>query len=206
MERKNENQKKYIVIAAALLLVFGITVSYAWLRISVGPAQRINKIKAGTIELRLDETTTDGINLIKEVPKSYTQGYTDEHKYTFTLVNTGTTSSNYTITLNDLANYDNGTTLTPITAANRLNDNLIRVMVLKNGEAAAPEKSRLLSLDPGRVLDTGVIPANITRDSMIEYSVYVWIDSEAGDNGREANVMNKLFSGYLTVDAIQTHN
>ena len=66
-EKNNENQKKYIIITAALLLIFGITVSYAWLRISVGPANSVNKIKAGSIELILEEdvnTSEESIDII----------------------------------------------------------------------------------------------------------------------------------------------
>ena len=204
-KKENKNQKKIIAIVALLVLVLVVAGSYAWLRISVGPAQKVNTIKAGTMSLRLDESSTEGISLVKQIPKSYTQGITTT-KYTFSLVNDGTSDSDYTITLKDLAKYiDENDNETDITSANKLSDNIIRIMILKNGEAAAPEKTRLLSEDPGRVIDSGTIPGNYSSDNKIDYVVQVWIDSKAGDNGTEANVMNKLFSAQLTVDAIQSH-
>lgn len=204
-KKENKNQKKVIAIVALLVLVLVVAGSYAWLRVSVGPAQNVNKIKAGTISLRLDETSTDGINLVKQIPLSYAQGIQTQ-SYTFSLVNEGTTDSDYTITLNDLAKYvDNNNNETDITSANKLSDNTIRIMILKNGETAAPEKTRLLSEDPGRVIDTGTIPGNYSNNNRIDYVVKVWIDSRAGDNATEANVMNKLFSAQLTIDAIQSH-
>lgn len=206
-KRNDKRQTRYVIIAIALILLLLGTASYAWLRISVGPADKVNKIKAGSLILTLDESTTDGINLEKQIPKSYRQGSTEAQSYTFSLINGGTTDSNYTITLNDLANYvDTNNVSTPLTSSNRLSDNLIRIMILKNGEQAAPEKTRLLSEDPGRVIDSGVIPGNYSANNEITYEVRVWIDSTAGDNGTEANVMRKLFSGQLTVDAIQTHH
>lgn len=205
-ENQNQNQKKVVVIAALLVLILVVAGSYAWLRISVGPAQKVNTIKAGSIVLRLDESATDGISLVKQIPRSYRQGIAEAQKYTFTLVNEGTTDSNYTISLNDVAKYiDDQNNETEITNANKLSDNLIRIMILKNNEAAAPEKTRLLSEDPGRVIDTGVIPGNYSSSNQIKYVVQVWIDSKAGDNGTQDSIMNKLFSSQLTVDAIQTH-
>lgn len=204
-KKENKNQKKIIAIVALLVLVLVVAGSYAWLRISVGPAQKVNTIKAGTMSLRLDESSTEGISLVKQIPKSYAQGITTT-KYTFSLVNDGTSDSDYTITLKDLAKYiDENDNETDIISANKLSDNIIRIMILKNGEAAAPEKTRLLSEDPGRVIDSGTIPGNYSSDNKIDYVVQVWIDSKAGDNGTEANVMNKLFSAQLTVDAIQSH-
>lgn len=205
-ERDNKNQKRYIVIAAAFILILAVAVSYAWLRVSVGPATKVNRIKSGSLVLRLDETTEDGINLVKQIPRSYREGSTETQKYTFTLVNAGTTDSNYTITLKDLAKYiDDENNETVLTENNKLDDSIIRIMILKNGQTAAPERTRLLSEDPGRVIDTGVIPGNYSANNQIDYEVRVWIDSKAGDNGTEASVMNKLFSAQLTVDAIQTH-
>ncbi len=204
-KKENKNQKKIIAIVALLVLVLVVAGSYAWLRISVGPAQKVNTIKAGTMSLRLDESSTEGISLVKQIPKSYTQGITTT-KYTFSLVNEGTSDSDYTISLNDVAKYiDDSNNETTITSANKLSDNIIRIMILKNGEAASPEKTRLLSEDPGRVIDTGTIPGNYSADNRIDYVVQVWIDSKAGDNGTQDSVMNKLFSSQLTVDAIQSH-
>ncbi len=203
-EQRNNN-KKVIIVAVLLVLLLLVAGSYAWLRISVGPAEKVNRIKAGSMVLRLDEEASNGISLVKEVPKSYAQGITTT-KYKFKLVNEGTTESNYTITLKDLAKYvdDNGNE-TGLNANNRISDNLIRILILKNGETAAPEKSRLLSEDPGRVIDTGVIAPKDEAGNQISYEVQLWIDSKAGDNNTQADIMSKYFSAQLIVDAVQSH-
>lgn len=208
-----KNQKKLIIIAVLLVLVLVIGGTYAWLRIT-RTSEKTNVIKAGYLSLKLDDNL-DGnqINLLNQVPMSYSQGLgTDQ--YTFELTNDGTIASNYTIYLDDVNTYvdenDNNITLTD---ENRLSDNLIRILPLKSSavataskdsvsvETESADKSRLLSEDPGRILDTGTIQAGTT----IKYNLRMWINSRAGNNHTEAAVMGKMFSGSLRVEAVQDH-
>ena len=89
-----KNNKKILVVALVLTLVVIIGTTYAWLNITK-KSGIVNKITAGNLELTLDDTTSEGIKLLKEIPRSYRQGMTTK-KYTFTLTNKSSTSS-YTL-------------------------------------------------------------------------------------------------------------
>ena len=93
-EKKKMGNAKLLVIAIVLILVAIIGTTYAWLRLTKN-SDVVNKITAGNLELILDDTTSEGIKLLKEIPRSYRQGMTTK-KYTFTLTNKSSTSS-YTL-------------------------------------------------------------------------------------------------------------
>ena len=194
-EKKKIGNRKLLVIAIVLILVVIIGTTYAWLRISQ-ESKIINKITAGSLELTLDDKASEGIKLIKAIPMSYQQGITTE-EYTFTLTNKSSTSS-YTLSLKDLTTYtnDNNEEVT-ITDADRLADSKVRYILLKDGEEATSDKSKILT---DRVIDSGTIEKGKT----ITYSLRIWIDSKAGDNNTEDEVMGKVFNAQLSLEATQT--
>ena len=192
---KNKSNAKLLMIAFILTLVVIVGTTYAWLRLTKN-SDIVNKITAGNLELTLDDTTSEGIKLIKEVPRSYRQGMTTK-EYTFTLTNKSSTSS-YTLSLKDLNTYtnDNNEEVT-ITDADRLADSKVRYILLKDGEEATAAKSKILT---DRVIDSGTIEKGKT----ITYSLRIWIDSTAGDNNTEEEVMGKVFNAQLSLEATQT--
>ena len=194
-EKKKVGNKKLLVIAIVLILVVIIGTTYAWLRLTKN-SDIVNKITAGNLELTLDDTTSEGIKLIKEVPRSYRQGMTTK-EYTFTLTNKSSTSS-YTLSLKDLNTYtnDNNEEVT-IADADRLADSKVRYILLKDGEEATASKSKILT---DRVIDSGTIE----KGKNIKYSLRIWIDSKAGDNNTEEEVMGKVFNAQLSLEATQT--
>lgn len=198
---KEVKKKNNILIAAIVLtLVLVVGASYAWLRLTK-TSTVINKIKAGSLEMVLDDETSTGIKLLNTIPMSYRQGMAEtDNEYTFTLENKGTTNNNFTIYLNDINTYttDDGQQET-IASGQKLGDNHIRFILLKDGEAAIASNSRLLSQDPGRAIDTGIIKSG----QKINYKLKIWIDSKAGDNNTETEIMGKKFNAGLTVEASQ---
>ena len=60
-ENKQKNTIKLLVIAVVLTLVVIVGTTYAWLRLTQ-QSETINRIKAGNLELTLDETSSNGIN------------------------------------------------------------------------------------------------------------------------------------------------
>ena len=192
---KNKSNEKLLMIAFILTLVVIIGTTYAWLRLTKN-SDVVNKITAGSLELTLDDTTSEGIKLIKEVPRSYRQGMTTK-EYTFTLTNKSSTSS-YTLLLKDLDTYTNDEDQeVTIADEDRLADSKIRYILLKDGEEATASKSKILT---DRVIDSGTIEKGKT----IQYSLRIWIDSKAGDNNTEAEVMGKVFNAQLSLEATQT--
>ena len=189
-------EKKKIVNTKLLIVAFVLTVAiifgstYAWIRLTKTSTIQ-NKITAGSLELALDDTTSDGITLVNEVPKSYKQGM-ETKEYTFTLTNKNSTSS-YSLSLKDLEKYinDENEEVT-ITDENRINDSKIRYILLKDGEESSVNKSKILT---DRTIDSGTIEKGQT----ISYSLRIWIDSKALNE-----VMGKIFNAQLNIEATQT--
>ena len=189
-EKKKIGNAKLLIVAFVLTvaIIFGST--YAWIRLTKTSTIE-NKITAGNLELVLDDTTSEGIKLVNEVPKSYKQGMTTK-EYTFTLTNKNSTSS-YSLSLKDLAKYtnDNNEKVT-VADENRIDDSKIRYILLKDGEESSADKSKILT---DRTIDSGTIEKGQT----ISYSLRVWIDSKA-----ETDIMGKIFNAQLNIEATQT--
>lgn len=192
-------KNKELIVAIVVVLILIIGGSYAWFKIQK-TSDTVNKIKVGSLELKLDDNSSKGIKLLDQVPMSYQQGITTK-EYTFTLTNESSATMDYTIFLEDISTYldDNGKEVT-ISPEEKLGDNAIRFILLKNGEEAQASNSKLLSQDPGRAIDTGTIAGNKTQYT---YSLRVWIDSKAGDDKKENEIMGKKFNAGLKVTADQ---
>ena len=169
-------KKLFALVFTLLLLIAG---SYAWLTLQV-TGNKTNILRAGTLKLTLDDTTSNGILLEKAVPMSDTKGKTTT-EYTFTLQNSGSIASDYKIYLDDVALSDGEI---------RLEDSKVKYQLTKNGE----ETVDLLDSLDDKVLDSGTIGTNKTNT----YSLRVWIDSDAGNE-----VMGKILSKELRVEATQ---
>ena len=199
-EKKERKQNKFAfavaLVVVAILLMAG---TYAWLRIGTG-SETVNKIKAGALDIRIDEsaTGTEVVRLQNEIPKSYRQGLLNT-PYRFTIQNYSTIATDYTITLVD--EYT-GADL----SASKIPDGSIRYLLVKNDEEMLPSNSKLLSSATNRVIDTEtIVGGSQTNPAEISYALYIWIDSMAGENGTEADIMDMIFNAKIRVDAVQDH-
>ena len=95
-------KKKTIIISllAIVLLVVAAGFTYAWLTKTV-QGQKEYTLKAGTLSLTLDESSSDGISLLEASPLSDAEGVAQEVKFTFTVENKGTIAAGYKIYLDD---------------------------------------------------------------------------------------------------------
>ena len=176
-KKMSKATKQLFILAFTLILL--IAGSYAWLTLQV-TGNKTNILRAGTLKLTLDDTTSNGILLEKAVPMSDEKGKATT-EYTFTLQNSDS-AVGYTIYLDDVALSDGET---------QLEDSKVKYQLIKNGE----ETVALLSSLDNKVIDSGTIGTNKTNT----YSLRVWIDSDAGNE-----VMGKILSKQLRVDASQT--
>ena len=184
-----KKNKKTLVVILLLLLVLVIASTYAWLRLTKN-SNVVNKITAGNLDLILDDTTSEGITLVNEVPRSYRQGM-ETKEYTFTLTNNSSVS-NYKLSLADLEKYTNEDGNEIVVAdENRIDDSKIRYILSKDGEVATADKSKILT---DRVIDSGTIKKGQT----IKYSLRLWIDSRA-----ETEIMGRIFNARLSLKAEQ---
>lgn len=192
--------KLIIVLVLLVVVIIVLSVSFAWLRIGLG-ASNNNVIRAGLLDLRVDESPTDGIEvrIEKAIPQSYRQGITNR-PYKFTLINNSTIDTDYTISLEDY--YVDGDK--NLTTSDKIEDSLIRYILVKNGDEVVASNSKLLST--GRAIDVGTISGKTSVNPVgIPYTLYIWIDSLAGDDGKESNLMSKVFNARLSIEAIQHH-
>ena len=177
-ERKTQSIPKQLFVLAFVLIVL-VAGSYAWLTLTIDKTNT-NVLRAGTLSLVLDDTTSGGIKLEKAVPISDEKGKTGT-EYTFTLQNKGTKAASYTIYLDDVALEASET---------RMDDSKVKYQLTKNSN----EKVALLNTLSDKVLDSGEIAGSTTNT----YSLRVWIDSAA-----ETEVMGTILSKQLRVEATQ---
>ena len=170
---------KELIVAIAVVLVFLATCSYAWLTIRK-ISDKTNVLRAGTLSLVLDDTTSGGIKLEKAVPISDEKGKTGT-EYTFTLQNKGSKAASYTIYLDDVALEASET---------RMDDSKVKYQLTKNSNETVALLNTLLD----KILDSGEIAGSTTNT----YSLRVWIDSAAGNE-----VMGAILSKELRVEATQ---
>ena len=177
-ERKTQSIPKQLFVLAFVLIVL-VAGSYAWLTLTIDKTNT-NVLRAGTLSLILDDTTSGGIKLEKAVPISDEKGKTGT-EYTFTLQNKGTKAASYTIYLDDVALEASET---------RMDDSKVKYQLTKNSN----EKVALLNTLSDKILDSGEIAGSTTNT----YSLRVWIDSAA-----ETEVMGTILSKQLRVEATQ---
>ena len=183
----NNNKKKLFIvggISLALIAVLGIT--YAWLTQALN-GTKVNKITAGTLELVLDDTTSDGIDLQYAVPQTDQQGLNNQ-AYTFKVINNGSINAKYSIYLED-EELENG--------LQRMSDSNIKFDLVKNGEGNNPRLLSSVVSDNKRVLDNNIV---INGGATNEYTLRLWIDQEATTE----QVSGKVFAAKIKIEAIQT--
>lgn len=179
--KKIETKKKLIAICITLILLIGF--SYAWLTLTIDKTQT-NVIRAGKLDLILDESTTEGIHLEKAVPMSEEKGMTLE-PYTFKLKNNGSTSLRYKIYLDDEESEDI-----------KMENKNVRISLIKNQIPVSNNLLSKLKNNSSRIIDTGIITGNETS----EYQLRAWIDQEATNE-----VSGTVFYGKLRVEAEQAN-
>ncbi|MDO5003882.1 MAG: InlB B-repeat-containing protein [bacterium] len=171
------------LIVLIIFLILFMTSSFAWLNITK-KSEKISTLRAGSLSLILDESTTEGISLENIVPVSDKKGFS-EKGYTFKLINKGTIKANYIITLDDLE----------IDASEeRMSDSVLKYNLEKNGVIGQTVFLPSIKENGKRVVDKGVIDAKTTNT----YTLKLWMDYDATNEA-----MNKVFFARLNVEAEQ---
>lgn len=175
--KENRHSKKKYVIIIVLLLILLIGGTYAWLTREY-TGNKVNIIKAGKLELLLDETS-EGISIENAVPMTDQDGNNMTKGYTFTLKNSGDLGSDYVIYLDDIGIADE---------SKRMNDKYVKYSLTKNGGIANIKLLSTMGKNPNRILDSGTISADGTNT----YTLKLWIDSAATNEVMETILLTKL--------------
>ncbi len=181
----SEHKMSIFVIVSAVVMLIGL--SYAWLQLTLRGEREINIFAAGTLQLELDDTMTNGIRVENAVPITDEEGKA-QTAYTFTLTNKGTVDSDYTIYLDDL-DLEEGQT--------RMPDDCIKYQLIKDGKEVSLDLLSTTGDNPNRIFETG----NIAAKKTYHYELRVWIDYNAGNE-----VMGTRFRGQLRIEATQAVN
>ena len=176
-----ERKMSLFVVVSALIMLIGL--SYAWLQITLKGENDL-VLRAGTLELNLDDSMEGGISLADVVPVSDKVGLASEG-YTFTLENTGTIDSKYELYLDDLDLSD---------ADTRMSDSFIKYQLAREDEIIGYDLLSSIGAHPKRMLDS----FEIAPGEKYTYKLKMWIDASATNE-----VMGTVFKGQLRIEAMQ---
>ena len=184
------NKKKFIIGILIILLLLIIGLSYAWLMTTIQGKKDIS-ILVNTIDLELDESASEGIQLTNAIPT-----YDDEGKvsspYKFSLVNKSDIDLYYSLSLIDDEELIDSCQTTDGSPCELLDSKDVRYEVKVGNDYQYLGNMGTLSDSP--VIYHGVINANETVDCELR----VWININAGNDA-----MGKVFLGKLKVFATQ---
>lgn len=206
-----KNSKKVIVIALILLILIGG--SYAWLRLTI-TGKKTNNITAGILAMELDDSATNGIELLNAVPTTDEVGKTGA-AYTFVMENTGNIVSNYTISLESQSLDTFGDDTLKKMPQNRIKYNLKKTIKQKDGENRDSENDTVISTDSEGVTnilnpqysseteennqDSIIDSGSLESKYYIEYTLVLWIDQDA----TYEEMKDTAYIGKIKLDAQQ---
>ena len=182
-------KKKYIVILVlvlVLLIVLIIGLSYAWLMTTLQGEKDVS-ILVDTIDLELDESASEGIQLVNAIP-TYDDDGKEFSPYKFSLTNKSRIDLYFSLSLIDDEELINSCQTTDGSACELLDAKDIRY------EVKVGDSSYTGTLSDSPVIYHGVIDASEKLDCELR----VWLNINAGND-----VMGKAFLGKLQVFATQ---
>ena len=181
-----KNKKKKYVIILVLLIVLVIGLSYAWLMTTLQGEKNVS-ILVDTIDLELDESASEGIQLVNEIPVYDEEGKKGE-AYKFSITNKSRIDLYFSLSLIDDEELISNCQTTDGSACELLDTKDIRY------EVKVGDSSYTGTLSDSPVIYHGVIDASETLDCELR----VWLNINAGND-----VMGKAFLGKLQVFATQ---
>lgn len=211
---KKNGKQTALIIAVAVLAVALIGVTYAWLTQTL-ETKNTNVIKAGTFELTLGDSESEGITLEgdKATPVSDDTGKTYT-PYSFTVTNTGTYKADYVVYLDEYNKYNNETidfmdeaivkyqlkTSDPYstdTADNKTYKTKIdTINILTAGDSAISNGKD--GYKSSRILGGG----SLESKQSIDYALNLWIDSAT----TREQINGKAFVGKVRIEGTYQAN
>ena len=183
---KNKKKKYIVILVLVLLIVLIIGLSYAWLMTTLQGEKDVS-ILVDTIDLELDESASEGIQLVNAIP-TYDDDGKEFSPYKFSLTNKSRIDLYFSLSLIDDEELINSCQTTDGSACELLDTKDIRY------EVKVGDSSYTGTLSDSPVIYHGVIDASETLDCELR----VWLNINAGND-----VMGKAFLGKLQVFATQ---
>ena len=171
---------------AIIMLILVVAFSYAWLRTAFNGKKDVQLV-VGEISIILDESSTNGINLVNAIPSYDEEGKATE-AYTFKLKNESDIPLYYTLSL-----VDDNEALENCTTTSGDNCSLLDPRDVRY-EIKMGDRTVTGTLSDSSIINYGIIDANET----IEGELRVWLNLNANNEA-----MGKVFLGKLRVFATQ---
>ena len=178
---ENKNKKKYLVIGL-LLVVLLLGVSYALFTITLFGKKKVSII-ADKLELVLDESETEGIEIKGAVPIEDKEGIKGK-VYKFSIENKGNRDIEYQVYLDT-----DSEAMKECSKCEELREKDIRYEISIEGQKT------IETLDAGRMIDRGVIKGNNDKKN---YELKIWLNYDADNEAQ-----GKVFYGKIRVEGSQ---
>ena len=177
-----------IILGIFIILTSCIGITYATWNY-IGSSSVANLVTSGCLKLDIEDELNN-INLQNAIPITNEEGMALT-PYTFTVENTCSTIASYTLNLESLSR----TTLDSNYVRTSFNGNASKLL----SEYELMTTTTINGAIEGRILDSGILAPNQSKS----YSLRVWLD---GDITMESNIMGKVFSSKVSINAIPTTN
>lgn len=181
-------KKKIIILSSILVItiVLAFSASYALFRFNVTKNTNF-KLTLGTLELVIKDTTTEDKFVLTNAVPMKDETALEQKGYTFTLTNTGTIDSYYSVYLDDIL-LDN--------AGNRLENSYIRINLLNEKTGLSSTKYYSELTDEEGLLENGFLKVG----ESITYTFHMWLKYDAGNEAQ-----NKYFATQIRVVGTQAN-
>lgn len=180
---KMKEDKRILILISIVLVILLVGLTYAWLVFRDYGTQSI-RLKGGSLDLVLDETSSNGINIVRAIPMSDNQGLDSNYTanlYTFRVINNSSVNVKYQLYLDDAL--ETGDIAIP--------DSNIKYSITRNSSADSP----ILLSTVNRKIDDVIIDAGDTYT----YTLRLWVDSET-----PANIADGVFKSKIRLTGTQT--
>ena len=182
------SKKKVIIVGSILLVavIVALSTSYAMFRFNVTKNTNF-KLALGTLELTIKDTTTEDKFILKNTVPTKDDVALGEDGYKFTLTNTGTIDSYYSIYLDDILLSD---------AGKRLDNSYIRFNLLNESNNQSNTSSLSSYSSDNRLITNGFLK----KGESVTYILRMWVKYEAGNEAQ-----NKYFATQIRVVGTQAN-
>ncbi len=182
------SKKKVIIVGSILLVavIVALSTSYAMFRFNVTKNTNF-KLALGTLELTIKDTTTEDKFILNNTVPTKDDVALGEDGYNFTLTNTGTIDSYYSIYLDDILLSD---------AGERLDNSYIRFNLLNESNNQSNTSSLSSYSNDNRLITNGFLK----KGESVTYILRMWVKYEAGNEAQ-----NKYFATQIRVVGTQAN-
>lgn len=181
-----KNKRKVVLLVSILLfvIILALTSSYALFILNITKNTDF-KITIGNLELSIIDTTTEDKFIIEPAVPTRNQTALSQDGYTFTITNTGTIDSYYTVYLDDILLSKD---------LDRLENDFIKFQLLNHTTNYGTINFLSSYPETNRVLTTGYLK----KGESITYTLRMWVDYNAGNEAQ-----NKYFAVQIRVVSLQ---